>query len=345
VSEDRQRRLEPTLACPTCPARPSCDEGQTEYGCGNDIPPDAPFLHPGSPDLTIRLAEVGGLDLRIRLKYQPRPLPSIPTYIPRVQPRAGFEGADWPAFAVPIDRVGTTPPVLLASELRRRLGLSSKARLILSMHQQDDVLETVWGNRRQLVQSLADANFDLVLVPSFSNWDQRTRIEHRYQVARGLRFLELLVRAGVPSAPNVVWYLDQDIRDWIRELRGWVGPRAFSVDLQTLQTDEKWQWGIRGLRLLCEGIGAHWEVIINGVARADRIQSLLNIFGHFHLINARPYELAMANRITIDELLVREIRTDPANRMKTFSHNVRTWARLMPVPPLCSLSAHEVRTR
>jgi hypothetical protein len=213
------------------------------------------------------------------------------------------------------------------------------------MHQQDDVLETVWENRRPLVQSLAEAKFDLVLVPSFSNWDQRTRIEHRYQVARGLRFLELLVQAGVPTAPNVVWYLDQDIRDWIRELRGWVGPRAFSVDLQTLQTDEKWQWGIRGLRLLGEGIGPHWEVIINGVARADRVQSLLNIFGHIHLINARAYELAMSNRITIDELLVREIRTDPANRMKTFSHNVRSWARLMPVPPLCSLSAHEVRTR
>ena len=200
-------------------------------------------------------------------------------------------------------------------------------------------METVWANRRQLVASLADANFDLVLVPSFSTWDRVTRLEHGYQVARGLRFLELLVHSGIPTVPNVAWYLERDISEWARELMNWAGPRAFSVDIQTLQTEEKWDWGLRALRLLADKIGSGWEVLVNGVGRADNIGALTAIFGHIHLINARAYELAMANRMPHGDLLTKEIRTDPAARMATFAKNVAIWSNATYSPALCQLRA------
>jgi len=278
---------------------------------------------------------VGGLDIAIRIRSVPTAAPSLPQYIPRVQPRAGFQGAKWPAFAVPIDRVGTEPPLLTAKTMKAKMRISDDAKIVLLTHQHDHILESLWKYRYRLTEELRQAEFDLVLVPSFSTWDTRTRLEHRYQIARSLRFLELLVESRIPTLPNVSWYLEVDILEWARELRSWPGPRAFSIDLQTLQTDEKWDWGIASLRKLSDALEGHWAVIANGVGRTDKIRDLQLIFAHIHIINARPFELAMANRMATGDWLVSEVRTDPAARMDAFRTNLGRWAAVVPSCTLC----------
>ena len=67
-------------------------------------------------------------------------------------------------------------------------------------------------------------------------------------------------------------------------------------------------------------------MIVNGAARADRIAELEAIFDHVHLINARPFELAMANLCAGGNLLTKEVGADSNDRMVTFSRNLRCWA-------------------
>lgn len=316
VPEGMKLRLEP---CHTCPASYLCRDGGTDVGCqsqftlpeggragGGDV------MHPLRPDLTERLWECGGLDIRIRTRAGQHPLPALPSYIPRVQLRRGFEAPQCAAVAVPLDRVGTSGRVRPASGIKAALRLPAEAAVIVSSFQKDSVLERVWHHRRALVESFATAGYDLVTVPNFSLWERDPPLEHRYNIARSLRMFEMLVEAGVPTIPHVSWYLvRRDLDEWVRELRRWPGLQAFSLDLQTLKTQESWARGLRELRYLFEGIGQDWEVLVNGVAQPTRIRQVREICGRVHLMNERPFQLAIHGRMSVDDLSTgRERRTD-----------------------------------
>jgi hypothetical protein len=269
-------------------------------------------MHPLRPDLTERLWECGGLDIRIRTRAVQQPLPTLPSYIPRVQVRAGFETPGCAAVAVPLDRVALSGRVRPAAEIRAALNLGAEAIVIVSSFQDDSVLERAWRHCRALVESFATAGYDLVTVPNFSLWDGDPPLEHRYNIARSLRMFEMLVEAGVPTIPHVSWHLLwRDVDEWIGELRRWPGLQAFSLDLQTLETEEDWAWGLRGLHRLFKGIGQDWEVLVNGVAQPERIREVREICGWVHLMNERPFQLAMCRHMSVADLFTgRERRAD-----------------------------------
>lgn len=321
VPEGLQGRLEPCRHCHTCPFSYGCQEGATEFGCHNEFTPPQEgqaggrdVMHPLRPDLTDRLWECGGLDIRIRARAAQQPLPTLPSYIARVQVQAGFEAPQCPAVAVPLDRVGTSGRVNTAAWWRAWLRLPAEAVVIVSSFQKDSVLERAWDHRRPLVESLATAGYDLVTVPNFSLWEGDPPLEHRYNIARSLRMFEMLVEADVPTIPHVSWYLlRRDLDEWVRELRRWAGLRAFSLDLQTLKAEEDWARGVRELRRLFDGIGQDWDVLVNGVAQRGRIHEVAEICGRVHLMNERPFQLAIHKRMSVDDLSTGRTRsTDKA---------------------------------
>ncbi len=316
MADGVQGRLEP---CHTCPASYLCRQAGTDVGCQQELRlPQGGWdggrdvMHPLRPDLTERLWECGGLDIRIRTRATQQPLARLPSYIPRVQVRAGFEAPECAAVAVPLDRVALLRRVTRAAEIKRALKLPAEAIVIVSSFQEDSVLDRAWHHRRTLVQSLATAGYDLVTVPNFSVWKGDPPLEHRYNIARSLRMFEMLVEAGVPTIPHVSWYLLRpDVDEWISELQRWPGLRAFSLDPQTLDTEEDWAWGVRGLRRLFEGIGQDWDVLVNGVAQPGRIRQVREVCGRVHLMNERPFQLAMCGYMSAGDLSTgRERRAD-----------------------------------
>jgi len=298
-------------------------------------------MHPLRPDLTERLWECRSLDIRVWVRETQLPLPPLPVYIPRVQPRQGFESPKCQALAVPIERITGSRRVLTAGEMKGILGAPPDTMLIVTSFHLDNILELLWGKRRELVKAVSGAGYDLVTVPDFSLWDGDTRLEHRYNIARSLRMFELLVEAGVPTLLNVSWYLPQrDIDDWASFLRGWPGSRAFSIDLATLNRKRDWAWGIRGLRRLFEQIGEDWEVLVNGVALKERIAEVSRICGHVHLINERPFQLAMSRHMTVDELCTSRTQPTPRAQMDIFAVEAQKMKAAVPVPPgSCRLRA------
>jgi hypothetical protein len=230
--------------------------------------------------------------------------------------------------------------VLTAAEMRAALGVLPDTVLIVTSFHLDNFLELLWGKRRELVKAIARAGYDLVTVPDFSVWDGDTRLEHRYNIARSLRMFELLVEAGTPTLLNVSWYLQRDIDDWASFLRDWSGSRAFSIDLATLTSERDWACGIRGLRRLFEQIGQDWEVLVNGVALRERIAEVSQICGHIHLINERPFHLAMSRHMTVDELLTSRTQPSPRAQMDIFAMEAQKMEAAVPVPPRsCRLRA------
>ena len=338
MPEGRQLRLEPCRHCPTCPLGYRCQEGATEYGCENEFTPPGSggrdIMHPLRPDLTERLWECKGLDIRIRLRTIQGPLPALPSYIPRVQPQAGFESPDCWAIAVPLDRVRPSGNVVSAAWMKAALRMPVETVMLVTCFERDEVLETLWRNRRRFVKAMARAGYDLVTVPNFSLWDGDTPLEHRYNIARSLRMFEMLVEAGVAAVPHVSWYLPRrDIDEWISVLRAWRGLPAFSIDVGTLKWQDDWEWGLRGLRRLFDGIGVDWEVLVNGLAANNRISQVARICGHIHVINGRPFQLAMSTHITIDELLTWPAPRTPRARMEVFAAEVQKMFAMVPPPP------------
>ena len=323
MPEGVRLRLDPCRHCARCPAGYLCDEGATEFGCHNEFTPPREgqaggrdVMHPLRPDLTERLWECGGLDIRIRTRATQQPLPILPPYVPRVQKRRGFEASQCPAVAVPLDRVWVPRRTRPAAEIKAALRLPAEAAVIVSSFQKDSVLERAWHHRRALVESLATAGYDLVTVPNFSLWDDDPPLEHRYNIARSLRMFEMLVEAGVPTIPHVSWYLlRRDLDEWVRELQRWPGLRAFSLDLQTLKAEEDWARAVRELRRLFDGIGQDWDVLVNGVAQRGRIREVREICGRVHLMNERPFQLAIHRRTSVDDLSTG--RTRPTDRPST----------------------------
>ena len=323
MPEGLQGWIEPCRHCATCPLSYRCDEGATEFGCHNEFTPPQEgqvggrdVMHPLRPDLTERLWECGGLDIRIRTRAGQQPLPTLPSYIPRVQVQADFEAPQCPAVAVPLDRVGTSGRMRPAAEIKAALRLPAEAVVIVSSFQKDSVLERVWEHRGALVESFATAGYDLVTVPNFSLWNGDPPLEHRYNIARSLRMFEMLVEAGVPTIPHVSWYLlRRDLDEWVRELQRWPGLRAFSLDLQTLKAEEDWARAVRELRRLFDGIGQDWDVLVNGVAQRGRIREVREICGRVHLMNERPFQLAIHRRTSVDDLSTG--RTRPTDRPST----------------------------
>ncbi len=291
-------------------------------------------MHPLRPDLTERLWECGGLDIRINTRATQQPLPALSAYIPRVQVRAGFSATGYRDVAVPLDRIRPSGRVRTAAEIKADLGLPREAVVIVSSFQDDAVLETAWRHRRPLVGSLASAGYDLVTVPNFSLWDKTPPLEHRYNIARSLRMFEMLVEAGVPTIPHVSCYLlRRDVDAWVTELQRWPGIRAFSVDLTTLETDEKWPWALLRLQRLFQGIGEGWEVLVNGVASTSRIHELSRICGHIHLMNEHPFQVAMSQRMTANDLLISNTESTPKARMDVFASELEKQVNAVPPPP------------
>lgn len=346
MGEGRQFRLEPTAHCDKCPARYLCDERFTEYGCHNvyvspeDGGPD--MLHPLRPDLTERLWEVGGLDVRLR-NVTLRPPPALPPYIPCVQPQADFCSPPCSTVAVPLDRVRPKGPVIPAAEMKAKLGLPPDATMIVTCFQQDPILERVWRYRRRFVESMAIAGYDLVTTPNFSLWLGQTRLEHRYNIRRSIIIFESLANAGVPTIPHVSWLLDRDVDDWIAALLAWRGVRMFSLDLTTLGL-RGWDEGIRRLRRLMKGIGGGWEVLVNGLAKRERIEDVSAICGHVHLTNAHAFQLAMSHNVGVQELLTMDASPPPRTKMAWFAKELCRATEAVPVaaPGGCRLAAPAV---
>jgi hypothetical protein len=339
VAEGRQFRQEPTVHCDDCPAHYLCDERLTEYGCHNEyVPPEQggrDILHPRRPDLSERLWEVGGLDIRLR-NVAPGPVPALPPYIPCVEPRAGFHSPPCSVVAVPLDRVRPTGPATPAADMKAKLGLPSDAIMIVTCFQHDHILERVWRCRRRFVDSMAVAGYNLVTSPNYSLWLGDTRLEHRHNIRRSIIIFESLADAGVATIPHVYWLLDRDVDDWIAALSAWPGARMFSLDLTTLGV-RGWNEGIRGLRRLVDGIGDDWEVLVNGVAKHERVTQVSNICGHIHLTNSHAFQLAMSQRLGAQEFPMMGVPLAPRTKMERFTAELEMAAETVPAASECRL--------
>jgi len=341
IPNHRQLRLTPCPHCPTCPVREDCGESRTEYACPEQYVPlekgGPDIMDPRRPDLGLRLADCGGLDLNAVAQRQD--LPSLPPYIPCVLPRLFLQGAlDYPAVAVPLNAVVSDKAfsVQRGTNLRRRLGLLPSTKLILLGFGDDKLLENIWPRRHSVIAGISALSFDLVTAFDYSLWYDDTRLEHRYNLVRSLRTYELLQQHGIPAIPHIYWFNQIDLDDWCTWLHLNQAVTMISIDLQCCDYPEDWHVMLKGLEYLESNAPTYLSYLISGVAYGEqgaRIPALLSAIPRLHLTNLDPYVKAVHGYETVytEGYVQRRKSFDP--RLDIFMREVQKMQALVSRPP------------
>lgn len=261
--------------------------GQCSIRCGSRV------------DITDWMADVGGtlgFDDIDPGRYR---FPSLGRFVPMLDGTSTAAALDgdlrWPAYALGLRRMislatGQVMPVWRDRTAREVLGLSeagvsgSGQLTVLVGYGTDPLVELLWTRRRQLEfgSVLAGQGWDLVLAPNFSMYGNQPRTEHLLNFRRNLLIAAELAGEGVPAVPNLYWFRLEDLD----RILGWITdtvPVAVAVNLQTFRTDPDWQTtALPGLTYLAMGLddaGVSTRVVLNGASRADRIATLVALFG------------------------------------------------------------------
>ncbi|MGA3057700.1 MAG: hypothetical protein ABSE70_06650 [Candidatus Limnocylindrales bacterium] len=178
-------------------------------------------------DASLRLWEVGGFGLDT-VVARPQTRIDLPRVIPVVDESSARQGVLRPAVAVGLqawpDSIGASAH--RAESLAERLRLPQHLKTVLVPFASDVDLERLWIGRHQGVRHLAQLRPDLVVVPSFSQWDGDPRAEQQYARKRCFEFYRFLQNHGQAAVVHVDWssqadaqelcsWLDQNEVDWI----------------------------------------------------------------------------------------------------------------------------------
>jgi Domain of unknown function (DUF4417) len=297
--------------------------GQCPVRCGSRV------------DIEAWMGDVGGTlsfdDIRLDA------VPGLPRFIPQVDGHdlAGFDaGLAWPAYGIGLRRVLSPDTLRIyprfdGVDAHVALGLGAGQLAVLVGYADDPLVEAFWTGRRRLIPAIAAQRWDVVLAPNFSLFGNQPRAEHLLNFRRNLLVAAELATEGIPAVPNLYWFRKEDLDrylDWCEQ----ASAAAVASNLQTLRTDADWELGLAGLSYLAQNLGESVRVIITGASRADRIATLVELFGsRLHLVSQNALQYARHGA-----LMTPAGRVDtPARPAELFAANVAYYAGLLDRSP------------
>lgn len=269
ITETRQGAF-PSGLCGMCPLVANCDVLGTEHQCGT-IPPREGNLQPGTPEALEWEERLGGFALRMAGAFE---WLNLPRAIPRIQPQtaAGFATQDvsWAAVALRGVLHGDGKHVRSRREIVAAGRLDPAIHLMLVMAGDDATMSLLGNARSELIASIAEAGYDLVLAPHFSVWDGHSPFHNRVQIVYCDRYASALAQADVRTIPVAAWHRETDMRDLAKAVNANPSIRVMWIDWQTIScADTAWERALREFdQFLAMVPGVRF--IINGVGRTRR---------------------------------------------------------------------------
>ena len=274
-----------------CPAASVCGLAYTEHACRAGQQPSDPggehVLHPRSMAFDDWFRVLGGLGFE-HISARPLTLPALGAYIPQIDIRGGLRGSlDGPVYAIRVGDVLRIRGVMHAAEIRERYELRDDQQLILVLFDRDRVLERLWDT--DMVTSIALAQYDVVVAPSYSGWMPRPPVELLVNAKRSLAYYAALNEAGANAVPRVLWQAERDVDRWADWMLGNLSAvRLVAIDLQTYRSASDWAVQMEGLARFDDRTGRRVSYLVNGPTTRRRIEELLEVVTveRLHLTNA-----------------------------------------------------------
>ena len=255
--------------CQACPLRVGCNIRGTVRQCAA-IPLVLDDIQPGTQEALEWEECLDGFDHRMVGAFKSVNLPQA---IPRIgfQSAAGnaTRGISWVAVELEEALRDNGKRVLARADIVRDR-LDPDIHIVLVMAGKDAAMSSLGNARSELIASIADAGYDLVLAPLFSVWDGHSPFHNRTQIVYSDRFASDLAAADIPTIPGAAWYPGTDIYDLAEAVNANPSIRVMWLDWQTIPCGQAaWERALREFdefAALVPGV----SFIINGVGEVRR---------------------------------------------------------------------------
>jgi hypothetical protein len=218
--------------------------------------------------------------------------------------------------------------------LRARFGIPASSHVVLANFAKDAIVERMWTAQHNVVASIAASRLDAVIAPNYSVYWTEPRMEQLINIKRSLFNFAQLQAQGVPAIPHIYWRRQEDLHRWAEWIHANPSVNVISVNLQTFNSLDEWQFALRGLGWLVDALPPHILFILAGKASAERIARLKDTVPNFSLINKLPYVTAFKlRRLVYEHGAIRRSRQPHSSPAELFAENIQAFAELVDTRP------------
>lgn len=177
---------------------------------------------------------------------------------------------------------------------KKALNLDDKTKGILEFYVKDRTLEGFWDKRHEIYPVIKNIDFQAVIAPNFSVYDDSSRIDHLCNIKRSSIVYNEMIREGINAVPDISWYNATDLERWIMAINRYnIKLIAFSFQVVgvNLKASTLWKQYLTGFRYLCKRISKDVRIIIAGIVSEKRVKEVVNALAgqRIHILNQSSY--------------------------------------------------------
>lgn len=318
-----------------------CERSLCKKSCNNCFA--LCFERPGAAlllgEYELEIKQNTSIDLPIHIPIIPDALKQMPDY--RLMPCIAVHAGNM--FSRDGERIY---PKYKNMGCQGALNVDPRTKILLEFYVRDKTIEGFWDKRKELYNDLKKLNFDSVIAPNYSVFEDAPRLDHLYNIKRSKTVYSELMDIGINAIPDVSWFNIRDLENWCQEIeRSGIKLIAFSFQVVDvgLKTANLWRLSLTGFRYLCQNLSQDVSIIIAGVVSPFRLNDVYAAASGrtLHILNQSAYvqsRRGMLSEIresckecTLDEIFIRNLKYfnslyDEMNKSTTISE-VIAWEK------------------
>ncbi|MFZ5642524.1 MAG: DUF4417 domain-containing protein [Bacillota bacterium] len=169
--------------------------------------------------------------------------------------------------------------------------------MVMHMYIPDPPLEAFWRTRREIYPSLRE--FDLVIAPNFSLYEDSPRFEHLINIKRSALVYSEMLHLGIRAIPDVSWATYKDLNRWAKYINTYNIP-VISTSIQTVRQNagNYWRVYLKGIQHLSSKLSLETVIIIVGAGSVEKMKAIKSrIPQRVVFLTTQPFLLSRKGRL------------------------------------------------
>lgn len=243
------------------------------------------------------LSHIGGVGFNV--SAEPTPVLELPSFFPTLPSGSQqlVSGIDLPYVGVSLGKILSKQKLNLADDIRKRIGVGPKSKLVLLSFGHDELIENAWPERHGVFKSLSNSGLCLITAVNYSVWFEDPHAERLINLKRSLLTFAEMQAVGLPTVPLLYWAGKKDLQRWLEWLEKNTCVKLVSLNLQTERAESSWHKTLEDIKFLNDNLKRPMHFLINGPKTLRRINQLFSVVDSFTLTTSFPALKAAYNKI------------------------------------------------
>jgi len=290
--------LEDSVRCQGCKIYPICG-GWGEFDDSRWCTQECEWCRAiccRSPKAKESIKQLNGLGIQ-NVKWVPFEV-DLPPIIPQLN--AHSFGVYHPAYGISAKKLfyPTTGGWSKEKNLRKRFGIPSESKIVLSFSVKDVILDTWAHFLDEACERLAEYDIDYVTAMNFSIYRNYPPLDRLVSLRRRFYTMERLQNHGIKVIPSIGWVREIDLKRqarWCRENK----PSMVSYNMTMIRArpgNSDWEPEMDQLRKFREWCGYPVKFLMTGASGPSRIKGLVTDLDGVIFYDTKTYRFAEFHR-------------------------------------------------